>query len=988
MATINTGGSGNWSSTTPNAPWVGGVPPVLGDKVNILTGHTVTLDGTYAAGDDTTTAITVNGTLKASRSVNSQFTARGNIVLETNGTFDYGTEADPIPLGVTATLVLNDSASMSTQKYGLRTTNTTDFAGFRVWGQHKTATTTTTAALLSTDIVIPVADATGWQIGDWLAFGPSVAEASAHGTRFREITGISGNNITIGGNLGFASQLGRDVFNLSRNVKIKCVQGNNFRSHVYLRFRSTAALANVIEIGPCEFNIAGGETNNGGGALNIELLQFGISLQNVIKKIYRPVFNPIWSISGTTVVPLAKGASASSNFNLQGAGLPSVIEEVVSVLDSTGTNSFIFGTSAALVKNCRSMGCNLDVFRGVGGVGMHEIVIDGHYHCGSNGALVSNVITKVDIKNSTFNGINQISSTSLQATLGITFDNCIIGGNLGIYNATSDAAFATGYITQENLINCTLPGEPRMARTGTNINTTAATSKLFFRNWNNATENQKQFVKGGIIYRENALVNRGLSSIAIAPWYAATPISYSSKIAAKSGETVRVVGYLRFNAAYLTATPPKVTLSGLTATPVTFTCPATADAWHKFDISITNPLAYTGEFDLTFTGESAANSTSAICWMDGVALVDFCPATRHYGFLDTGTAKLTVDANVTKTEAAIAALASVDSLDDLYDAAQYWTVTTPVSGAYRDLLTAEGEVLDLGANNLVVDGTAGSDFAFNTGTNTITIKSTVLAAGSKFKRFTTTGTVSFINGASSAISYTSAAGTVALVTITGLVANSRVYLKNITDDANLYNAVVAGTSLTIPLLWTADKTLRLRVQNTIGATSYLPVEQTNTLTINGAGFVVSQVLDSVYASNAITGSSVTEFTADYPNVQVDITDPDGITSVQRLYAWYRANEYSASGIEFFQNGIVAEDAANYQIHASIINLQLDNKNAAPVLIVGARLYRDDGTTIIYSGSGSIQLDPGKAYLAGGASIAAEVREALKPDFGLILAVSA
>ena len=44
MALITTGGSGNWSSTTPNAPWPGGTKPVAGDTVEIAAGHTVTLD--------------------------------------------------------------------------------------------------------------------------------------------------------------------------------------------------------------------------------------------------------------------------------------------------------------------------------------------------------------------------------------------------------------------------------------------------------------------------------------------------------------------------------------------------------------------------------------------------------------------------------------------------------------------------------------------------------------------------------------------------------------------------------------------------------------------------------------------------------------------------------------------------------------------------------------------------------------------------------
>ena len=96
-------------------------------------------------------------------------------------------------------------------------------------------------------------------------------------------------------------------------------------------------------------------------------------------------------------------------------------------------------------------------------------------------------------------------------------------------------------------------------------------------------------------------------------------------------------------------------------------------------------------------------------------------------------------------------------------------VTPSASGV---VLTANGTELNLGSNNLVVDGTAGNDFAFNSGTNTITIKSTVLAAGSKFKTFRTTGSVTFINGASAGTAYTSAAGTVVTATVTYSAVNT------------------------------------------------------------------------------------------------------------------------------------------------------------------------------------------------------------------------
>jgi hypothetical protein len=108
------------------------------------------------------------------------------------------------------------------------------------------------------------------------------------------------------------------------------------------------------------------------------------------------------------------------------------------------------------------------------------------------------------------------------------------------------------------------------------------------------------------------------------------------------------------------------------------------------------------------------------------------------------------DAAVTLSRSAAGALGSVVTLDDFYDAAKYWNVQSPnvnFPTASTQVATAAGTTLDLGALNVVVDATAASAFAVNTGTNTVTIKSTTLAAGAKFSTLKTTGTISFTNGA-------------------------------------------------------------------------------------------------------------------------------------------------------------------------------------------------------------------------------------------------
>jgi hypothetical protein len=108
------------------------------------------------------------------------------------------------------------------------------------------------------------------------------------------------------------------------------------------------------------------------------------------------------------------------------------------------------------------------------------------------------------------------------------------------------------------------------------------------------------------------------------------------------------------------------------------------------------------------------------------------------------------DAAVTLSRSAAGALASVATLDDLYDAAKFWNVQSAnvnFPTASTQVATAAGTTLDLGALNVVVDAAAASAFAVNTGTNTVTIKSAALAVGSKFSTLKTTGTISFANGA-------------------------------------------------------------------------------------------------------------------------------------------------------------------------------------------------------------------------------------------------
>lgn len=191
-----------------------------------------------------------------------------------------------------------------------------------------------------------------------------------------------------------------------------------------------------------------------------------------------------------------------------------------------------------------------------------------------------------------------------------------------------------------------------------------------------------------------------------------------------------------------------------------------------------------------------------------------------------------------------------------------------------------------------------------------------------------------------------------------LIAGSRVQLYSVTDGVQLLNTVLVGTGLTHTLPYVADKVIRLRADHA----TKLPLETIGVLTATGLTFLDVQDEDKVYLTNSIDGSTVTEFVPDIPNIQVDINDPDGVTYVQRLYAWFQWYMTTAEGIasDFF-GAVYAIDSTNYIIDQSKADIRLDNVSLMPVMVTGATLTRKDGTTILAPTTNAIQIDPGRSY---------------------------
>ena len=888
-------------------------------------GHVVTVNGTYCWGDDTSATVTANnaivvtGALIASRSVNSKLTCRGTLQFA-NGVLDYGiADIDEIPESVNAAIVANSSVTLSAGKHVIAAHNGV-FAILRMAGAPKVRNTRLTSGVSSGGVSITVDDSAGWKIGDTL-----VIASPTYDGNLAEPVVISGGaspTWTISPALVTTRPAQCRVGNFSSNVSVSPAHGSSPTTTEVLL--STASVANASEILVSQVSYINCGSIDSGGWTNI-----GNS-----PAAYGAVGAYPYGGSRVTI------CDDCSSFGSGGSG-------------SVGTGPSFGGTSTArpLVRNWAIYGTvntgstNVAYF-GDGTPLLAEDMI-GYRICnvfntgfgpGSAGGVMRG--SEVWARNISGRAITGGSSVDLLFEDGKIHSNGaflagLAVGKLRLVNskidmplAISPTIMANGQSAVITTEACEISPNLLVAPSLTSQGVTSKTEQFLAIASVGDAATARSINRWRTVFGLSEVVRHGQTSMQCAAVTVNETAPYAFTIPAIAGVPITIKPSLRFDATYGTATPPVLTLVGQGVNE-TFTCPATADTWHEQTMTFTPTT--TGDITATLTIQSA--STAGFAWLDGLYTYPMIQSVRHYGFQFLPQSALVVDNRITLTEAAALALPV---------AVDHTAQTITVTGAITPNELGQACIADL-CQTANLARTVHCTFDTQDFATSYTVVGALHVSGA----------------------FTDAVGRQVKISIPGLAANTRVWLYDSTAGALIANVKLSSTGLVIPLAWTTDRVVLMRAGYAEGALAKERIEGSGVLTRNGLSFAVTQVDNEVYNSLGIDGASLTEFTPVAPNLQINAAS--GVTTVQRIYVWSLWAETSELGIAGLWGAVSSLDGINILIDQTEIDARLQNTAAAPLKITGGSITRRDGGTVVLASSNSIQLDPGRAYLAAGTS---------------------
>jgi len=349
---------------------------------------------------------------------------------------------------------------------------------------------------------------------------------------------------------------------------------------------------------------------------------------------------------------------------------------------------------------------------------------------------------------------------------------------------------------------------------------------------------------------------------------------------------------------------------------------------------------------------------------------------------------LVQDLLITEEKTAADVYTIIENSEKFYNKAKAYLYDN-FSGEVSTIVSRSGNTINAGSYNVVIDNSSMN--AFSLSGNTITIKSpsftgNIITSGivTLIGSISYVGTITDVNGVRSFGAYE----------VNNLISGSRVQVYNTTTGTEIYNQIVNSTSFSEGFdtsIMNDGDDLRIRVVYQNGATAKEPQELLATCRYPSWGVTANQEDATQYNNYSVDGSIVSEFLLDLkfcslfkesgetidseggsfleleacPTnaiIEVDISDADNATNIQRVGSWYYAELMTEDGIAYLFGAIDWIEANQIAIDQSKVDLKIDNIKQVPLILKGGRLYRLDGQTIIADNSNSIQVDYDPVYI--------------------------
>lgn len=478
-----------------------------------------------------------------------------------------------------------------------------------------------------------VVDATGWRTGDTVCFA-TTTPGSTLATEIKVVT-VSGTTITWTGGLTYTYKAGGHVGNLSSNMVVtSAINTSTANGGVLIQCQQEPVTK------PKYFS-------------NVQFLNLGI--QGYAGGLN--FSNSYWqSDSVTGIVDCAFFGSWGTALSVESSLMTLPLERCVfwsgNDHPTTSWNQHLrlYGSQkASQVKDCL-FSRNIYGVAVTGSLGYWEF--DGNVF--SSGRFTGqNPYTRVT--NSEFS----ILSGGHQ---GISYlENCSIGVSFGEVRLTD--IFNVQEMANMTLKDCYIPAAAPLAPYWvTSLSTVGAPDAARLTIINRDKDPTKQDIYTNFsntvptYTRENFVTYRSSSSFKFNVQKLSYSRPYKITVPCASGASVRLIGYVRRTLTSIAAT---VTVSGLGITPVVYTNAAAANAWEKWDITVTNSSGGDGQFTVSYDATDAT-STAGSVYFDGVPDSPFVTKCRHYGFtFDEANPVRTVNTVTVVSEATAAAYTGV-----------------------------------------------------------------------------------------------------------------------------------------------------------------------------------------------------------------------------------------------------------------------------------------------------------------------------------------